>query len=58
MCQCSWGTVHTPDTACPLYVAPQPVAKVSVKKHAKKKQGVRPRVEGLGHSGVIATVPR
>ncbi len=22
MCQCSWGPVHTPDTACPLYVVP------------------------------------
>jgi len=31
MCQCSWGPVHTPDTACPLYVAPQPVAEASVK---------------------------
>ncbi len=26
----SWGPVQTPDTACPLYVAPEPVAKASV----------------------------
>ncbi len=31
MCQCSWGPVHRPDTACPLYVAPQSVAEASVK---------------------------
>ncbi len=26
MCQCSWGPVQTPDTACPLNAAPQPLA--------------------------------
>ncbi len=30
ICQRIWGPVHTPDTACPLYVAPQPVAEASV----------------------------
>ncbi|XDV31437.1 hypothetical protein PO909_034121 [Leuciscus waleckii] len=34
MCQCSWGPVNTrltpSDTACPLYMAPQPKAEASV----------------------------
>ncbi len=30
ICQRSWGPVHTPDTACLLYVAPQPVAEATV----------------------------
>ncbi len=30
MCQCSWGPVQTPNTASPLNVAPQPLAKASV----------------------------
>ncbi len=30
VCQRSWGPVHTPDTACPLYVVPKPVAEASM----------------------------
>ncbi|XDV32942.1 hypothetical protein PO909_003588 [Leuciscus waleckii] len=30
MRQCRWGPIHTPDTVCQLYVAPQLVAEASV----------------------------
>ncbi len=30
ICQRIWRPVYTPDTACPLYVAPQPVAEASM----------------------------
>ncbi len=71
MCQCRWGPVHTPDTACPLYVAPQPVAEASVKTTAcrdtcsrgtpaRRNKGSDHGLKVWRHSGVIATryVPR
>ncbi len=30
ICHCSWGPVQSPATACPLHMAPQPVAEASV----------------------------
>ncbi len=58
MCQCSWGPVQTPDTACPLNVAPQPLAEASRVNHSvpgdlfkghscPKEWKVWPRGEGL-----------
>ncbi len=57
ICQRSWGPVHTPDTACPLYVAPQPVAEASVNHNmpgdlfqghsCPKERRICPRAEGF-----------
>ncbi len=65
------GLVHTPDNACPLYVAPQPVAEASVKTTAcpdtysrgtpaQRNKESDHGLKAWRHTGVIATryVPR
>ncbi len=71
ICQRSWGPVQTPNTACPLYVAPQPVAEASVNTTAcldtcsrgtpaRRNEGSDHGLKVLRQAGVIWTrwVPR
>ncbi len=64
--QCSWGPIHTPDNAFPLYVAPQPVVEASVKTTAcrntcsrstpaRRNKGSDHGLKAWRHSGVITT---
>ncbi len=40
ICQCSWGSIHTPDTACRLNMAPQLVAEESLKTTPEETRGL------------------